>query len=321
MSSAQVFKIYIWLVDTISSGHLSKADIDRRWAHSAVNEFGETEFPVRKFHRYKDDILLLFGIDIKCNRRKNFYYIDGENDSQLWGDMRRYIVSAFSFQATLDEAEGVEESMLFEPIPSGTQYLTSIMRAIRARKQLLITYHSFDRNSDYDMFFSPYCLRVFKQRWYVVGQASTHPGETRVYALDRVVDLHTLDNDFVIPKDFTPQSFFANYYGVFRNAEPCLLRIETTQRAALFLRTLPLHHSQRELPETEAQTYATMPDSVLFEYFIAPTFDFIQQLRTFGAELRVLAPLKLAKQMQADAQALLERYNSLPEGTSTVAGE
>ena len=209
----------------------------------------------------------------------------------------------------------MQESMLFEPIPSGTQYLTTIMRAIRARKQLLITYHSFDRNSDYDMFFSPYCLRVFKQRWYVVGNASTHPDETRIYALDRVVDLHVLDNDYVIPKGFTPQSFFANYYGVFRNAEPCLLRIETTERAALFLRTLPLHHSQRELPQQEASVYATMPNSVLFEYFVAPTFDFIQQLRTFGAELRVLAPLSLAAQMEADAEALLARYKTRAESS------
>ena len=315
MSPAQVFKIYIWLVDTIASGHLSKEDIDRRWAHSAINDFGETSFPLRKFHRYKEDILLLFGINIKCNRHKNYYYIDSEDDSQRWGDMRRYIVTAFSFKATLDEAEDMQESMLFEPIPSGTQYLTTIMRAIRARKQLLITYHSFDRNSDYDMFFSPYCLRVFKQRWYVVGNASTHPDETRIYALDRVVDLHVLDNDYVIPKGFTPRSFFANYYGVFRNAEPCLLRIETTERAALFLRTLPLHHSQRELPQEEATVFATMPDSVLFEYFVAPTFDFIQQLRTFGAELRVLAPLSLAAQMEADAEALLARYKTRAESS------
>jgi predicted DNA-binding transcriptional regulator YafY len=50
-------------------------------------------------------------------------------------------------------------------------------------------------------------------------------------------------------------------------------------------------------------------DTVLFEYYVAPTFDFIQQLRTFGAELRVLAPLSLAKQMQEEALKVLSRYN------------
>ena len=309
MSPAQVFKVYIWIVDTIASGHLSKEDIDRRWAHSAINEYGESSFPTRKFHRYKEDILTLFGIDIRCNRKANYYYIEGENDVQALGSMRQYVMSAFTFKAALDEAEDVQESLLFEPIPSGTQYLTTIMRAIRARKQLLVTYHSFDRNSDYDTFLSPYCLRVFKQRWYVVGEASTHPQEIRVYALDRIVDLHVLDNDFVIPQGFSPKSFFADYYGVFRNVDPCLLRIEVTQRAAKYLRTLPLHSSQRELTKIESATYSREPDQIVFEYFVAPTFDFIQQLRTFGAELRVLAPLSLAKQMQQDAEQLLARYN------------
>jgi len=310
MAPAQVFKIYIWLVDTISSGHLSKEDIDRRWAHSAINVYGEPFFPVRKFHRYKDDILTLFGINIKCNRKLNYYYIDCDDDIQSWGDMRRYIVSAFSFKATLDEADGLEDSILFESIPAGTQYLTTLMRAIRSRKQLLVTYHSFDRDTDSDMFFSPYCLRVFKQRWYVVGEASTHPGETRVYALDRIVDLHMLDSDFAIPRDFSPRKFFADYYGVFTNATPCLLRIEVLPRAAKFLRTLPLHHSQRELTPEQAQPLRTCEEGVVFEYFVAPTYDFVQQLRTFGAELRVLAPLNLAQQMQQEALDVLNRYNA-----------
>ena len=79
MSPAQVFKVYIWLVDTISSGHLSKDDIDRRWAHSAINEYGEPDFPTRKFHRYKEDIYHLFGIVIRCNRRKGYYYMKSAN--------------------------------------------------------------------------------------------------------------------------------------------------------------------------------------------------------------------------------------------------
>lgn len=309
MSPAQVFKIYIWLVDTITSGHLSKEDIDRRWAHSAVNEYGEPDFPTRKFHRYKEDIYTLFGINIKCNRRLGYYYIDEGEDTKQWGGMRQYITTAFSMKATMDESEGLDNAILFESIPEGAKFLTTIMRAIHARKQLLVTYHSYDRNTDYDMFFSPYCLRVFKQRWYMVGEASTHPGETRIYALDRIIDLHALDNDFYVPANFNPQTFFKNYYGVFLNAAPCLLRIEVTPHAALFLRSLPLHHSQRELTPAEAEAYSQNKDNVVMEYFVAPTFDFIQQLRTFGAELRVLAPLSLAKQMKRDAEELLARYS------------
>lgn len=309
MSPALVFKVYIWIIDTIASGNLTKEDIDRRWAHSSINEYGEQVFPTRKFHRYKEDIFTLFGIHIRCNRTTGRYFIDSDGEQISWGDARRYITSAFSFQAALDESKGLDGHILFEPIPGGTQYLSTIMRAIRVRKQLFITYHSYDRDSDYDMFFSPYCLKMFKQRWYVVGEASTHPDEIRIYALDRIVGMHMLDSEYSIPQGFSPDAFFDSYYGVFRNADPCQLLIEVTPRAALFLRSLPLHHSQRELTRIEAATYNAMPDMIVFEYHVAPTYDFIQQLRTFGSELRVLVPLSLAKQMQDEAIRLLARYN------------
>lgn len=310
MAPTHVFKTYVWLVDTIASGHLTKRDIDRRWARSNVNIFGETEFPLRKFHRYKEDIQALFGIEIHCNRKTNHYYISDAKDQKELNSMRRWIITALHMQATMDEAEDMEDSILFEEIPGGTQYLTTIMRSIREKKQLLITYHNFDRDNDYDMFFSPYCLKVFKQRWYIVGEASTHPQEIRVYALDRIRDVHALDTDFEVPESFSPKQFFASYYGVFRSEQPCLIRIAVTPRAANFLRTLPLHTSQHELKEKEASQFAHEQGQVLFDFYVAPTFDFIQQLRTFGAELRVLAPLSLAEKMVEDAKQTLAAYQS-----------
>ena len=78
MSPAQVFKVYIWLVDTISSGRLTKEDIDRRWSHSSINVYGEPFFPTRKFHRYKEEILTLFGINIRCNRKSDGILCHGD---------------------------------------------------------------------------------------------------------------------------------------------------------------------------------------------------------------------------------------------------
>ena len=308
MAPTQVFKTYIWLVDTIASGHLTKKDIDRRWSRSSVNVYGEMEFPLRKFHRYKEDILSLFGIEIRCNRKLNYYYIADEEDRTELATMRRWIVTALNMQATMDEAKDIEDRILFEEIPGGTQYLTIIMRNIREKKQLLVTYHNFDRDTDYDMFFSPYCLKVFKQRWYVVGEASTHPGEIRIYALDRIRDIHALDTDFVVPQSFSPKQFFAAYYGVFRSELPCLVRIEVAPRAAMFLRSLPLHSSQCELQAEQAATYVHATDNVVFEYYIAPTYDFIQQLRTFGSELRVLSPNSLTEKMVDEARKTLAVY-------------
>ena len=112
MAPTQVFKTYIWLVDTIASGYLTKKDIDRRWSRSNVNVYGETEFPLRKFHRYKEDIYSLFGIEIRCNRKTNHYYISDEDDHTQMNAMRRWVVTALNLQATMDEAEDIEDNLI-----------------------------------------------------------------------------------------------------------------------------------------------------------------------------------------------------------------
>ena len=69
-----------------------------------------------------------------------------------------------------------------------------------------------------------------------------------------------------------------------------------------YLRTLPLHHSQRELVTTESYTD--------FSFDIRPTADFIGELLSHGEGLEVLEPLGLRQQLQQQVETMLRRYNS-----------
>ena len=49
---ANLYGQYVWLIDTIrSAGRITKAEIDRRWAKSSLNEKHEDTYPLRSFHR------------------------------------------------------------------------------------------------------------------------------------------------------------------------------------------------------------------------------------------------------------------------------
>ena len=64
--AASQYNRYIWLVETIRrAGHISRADIDRKWADSRYNDNKESALPERTFFRYRNAIEELFGIDIK----------------------------------------------------------------------------------------------------------------------------------------------------------------------------------------------------------------------------------------------------------------
>ena len=298
MAAHQV-NVYFWLMDIIASGRLTREDINRRWAHCRYNDNGESEFPERKFHRYKEDIQEIFDIDIRCNRAYNYYYIDNKDDIS-GGFTRKWLLNAMAVHSMMDQAQDMNECILYEDIPEGTQYLSLIIDAIKQRHQLSFTYHSFNRQEQYELTLAPYCLKVFKQRWYVAGCPSTHPNEIRIYALDRVKDMRPTDLAYTYPKTFNAKEFFAPYYGVFRNAEPVKVIIEANPTSTQFLRLLPIHESQKELRQFHGNTF--------FEYYIAPTLDFIQELRTHGTDIRVREPEELVAIFREEAQKAYEMY-------------
>ncbi|MBO5818053.1 MAG: WYL domain-containing protein [Paludibacteraceae bacterium] len=306
MAAHQV-NVYLWLMDAIASGHLTRKDIDRRWSRCRYNDDHEDEFPERRFHRYRHELEEIFDIEIRCNRaRGGVYYI--ENKEDIGGDLgRKWLLNAMSVHSMLDQAKDISENILYEDIPQGTQYLTTIVDAIRTRTQLLVTYHNYERNETYDFMLAPYCLKAFKQRWYVAGCPSTHPNEKRVYALDRIQNIEYTESNFKYPKDFNAQDFFAPYYGVFRNEQPTKVVIEANSKSTQFLRLLPLHPSQKEVQ--------TIGDKTIFEYFIAPTFDFIQELRTHGSDIRIIAPDVLVNKFKEEAQKAYLMYCQQEEST------
>ena len=298
MAAHQV-NVYLWLIDTIASGNLTRDDINRRWAHCRYNDNHEMEFPERKFHRYKEEIQEIFDVDIRCSKsRGNVYYIENKDD--ISGGTRQWFLNAMAVHSMMDQAKDITDCVLYEDIPEGTQYLSLIVDAIRHRTQLQLTYHSFNRQEQYELTLSPYCLKVFKQRWYVAGCPSTHPNETRIYALDRVQMMRPTNQTFTYPKKFDAKTFFAPYYGVFRNATPTKVIIEANPQSAQFLRLLPLHDSQKELRQFHGNTF--------FEYYIAPTLDFIQELRTHGTDIRVREPEELVAIFREEAQKAYEMY-------------
>lgn len=298
MAAHQV-NVYFWLIDTIASGNLTRDDINRRWAHCRYNDNHEEEFPERKFHRYKEEIQEIFDVDIRCSKsRGNVYYIENKDD--ISGGTRQWFLNAMAVHSMMDQAKDITDCVLYEDIPEGTQYLSLIVDAIRHRTQLQLTYHSFNRQEQYELTLAPYCLKVFKQRWYVAGCPSTHPNETRIYALDRVQTMRPTDQNFIYPKKFDAKTFFAPYYGVFRNATPTKVIIEATPASTQFLRLLPLHDSQKELRQFHGNTF--------FEYYIAPTLDFIQELRTHGTDIRVREPEELVAIFRNEAQKAYEMY-------------
>lgn len=301
----KLFQRLIWLVDTIySAGRITREEIDRRWQTSAYNDSHATEYGERNFHRHREAIMEMFGIEIVCDHSSREYSLLSLGDLDGAG-VRAWLIDTFAINNTVNLAGDMKDRIIFERIPEGTRYLSSIVSAMKEEHMLLLSYQGFNRPEPHSFLVAPYCLKVFKQRWYMVGKPVDHPeeAEPRVYALDRVKNIEISSELYKMPKDFRASKFFEAQFGVDRRiTEAEKIRVRVSASTANYIRTLPVHASQFELERNA--------DYSVFGFYVAPTYDFIQELRKHGSELEVLEPAHLRDEFALESDRLNKLYSA-----------
>lgn len=203
------FDRYVWLLNVINDyGPISFKEISRRWAVSQVNTYGESYLPERTFHNHRVAIQETFGIEIKCDRSQGYFLA---NRSELQGDgVREWLISSLSLNNLLNECRDMRDCILFEKIPSSQKWLTTIVSSMRDRKAIMITYQSFWKDKTFTFTAYPYCLKLFKQRWYMLA-ASDGADDLRIYSLDeRMTNVEVTDEYYEISSDFDAEEYFGS---------------------------------------------------------------------------------------------------------------
>ncbi|GAB6120591.1 helix-turn-helix transcriptional regulator [Dysgonomonas termitidis] len=282
-STSNLFNRYVWLVDIIyRRGKITFEEINELWQKSSLNLDSE-DFPLRTFHNHRGAIEQMFDIIIECDKRDGYkYYIENTGDMER-GGVRSWLLNTFAVNNLINESHKLKQRILFEKIPSGQKYLTPIIEAMRDSLSLEVTYQNFWSDSSYTFEIEPYCIKVFKQRWYVMAYSS-YKEQILIYALDRIKNISITNNPFRLPEDFDGELFFADSFGIIADDEiPAeTVKIKVYKKQDCYIRTLPLHHSQKEEENT--------PEYTIFSYYIKPTYDFRQELLSHGADIEVLAP-------------------------------
>ena len=130
-AQSKLFQRLIWLVDTIySAGHITREEIDRRWISSRYNDDKEDEYGERNFHRHRETISEIFGIDIVCNRTTKEYSIEGLDAANGKG-IRAWLMNTFAINNVVNLTGGLQDRIIFEQIPEGARFLSTIVNAVR----------------------------------------------------------------------------------------------------------------------------------------------------------------------------------------------
>ena len=297
------FDRYVWLINVVDRhGYITKKEIDDLWYQSPLNEKRDKELPERTFHNHREAILDTFGIEIKCDRSLGYYIA---NSDDLEGDgIRQWLLNSLSMSNLLNESKDMRDRILFEKIPSSQRWLSVLVNAMRDGKVIEMTYQSFWRDEPNTYKAQPYCLKLFKQRWYMLAQ-SEGKDEPRVYALDeRMIDVKTTDKDFKLPAKFDAVKYFSEYFGIIVGTdwEPQEIKIKVANDQVKYFDSLPLHDSQRKEAKESNEKFT------VYRYHLAPTFDFKQELLSHGPAVQVLAPEAFRLEVMDDVAAMAKNY-------------
>ena len=303
MSTAGLINRYVWFVTTIySRGPISLEEIQHRYE----SHFGRgEELSERQFHRYTDAVEELFDIEIKYSRTQRGYVVaDREGIDNM--AMRKWLIQTFSVNNILHESQDLKNRILLEYVPSGQQHLTTIVDAMRESVSLSMTYQSFWMDEPATFEVEPYCVKLFEQRWYMLGKSEGYD-DLRIYALDRIKALEPTERKFKLPKKFDAAKFFEDYYGIIISDDDydvCPVALQVDAQQSNYLRTLPLHHTQVEVECNEKYS--------IFECRLCPTFDFRQKLLSMGGSIEVIAPQELVYQFNSLGHEIAQA-NMLPQ--------
>ena len=306
----ELFNRYVWLIDMLQRyGRLTRREIDDLWLRSEYS--GGKPMARRTFMNYRQAIQEMFDVNIECDPSTYEYYIEDPEALQGSG-ARVWALNTLAVNSLLDESQELRERIVLENIPSGQQFLRIVFEAMRENRLMSLSYRSFRRVTASHSLVAPYFVRLFRQRWYVVG-LSVEEHKIKTYALDRVTSLELSDRTFVYPEGFEPTDYFKDCFGITygeRPAEEVVLRVPALQ--ANYLRTLPLHESQVESERSDSHS--------IFRYRVKITPDLVQEIYALGFwQAEVLAPRSLREAVAARLAESLSHYGSsgtTPGGSS-----
>lgn len=302
MKTYAIFQEYVWLVNTIhQAGRISFEDINKRWISTEMS--GGVEMSRSTFNRHRDDILDVFGIIIECDKKDGFrYYID--NAEVLDEDsIQNWMLSTISVNSILAESKSVHDRIILESIPSNGEFLYRFIDAMKRSVRIKVTYRKYGKETTTVTTVDPYFVKLIKKRWYGIVKFPEEDGYFFIIAFDRIVDLALTSEKFKYRKDFDPQGFFKDSYGIVCKKDVPVQRVvfRAYDDQMYYYRDLPLHHSQKELQSTDTYTD--------FEVTLRPTEDFYSPLLSRGPYIKVLEPKWLAdeiKKMLSSAAKLYE---------------
>jgi predicted DNA-binding transcriptional regulator YafY len=232
----------------------------------------------------------------------HWYEIEEDADEQtpLLFSFLEHSRLADAFKSELNDEKSIGQIIYPDiPMTRGLDLIPKLIPAIKARKQVKFDYHKFNGDES-SRKVSPYYLKQFRKRWYLIAKDSKDHS-IKSFGLERMDKVEMTKTSFKLSKKEDPKAMFENVIGLFETERiPEKVLIWSEPYNANYIRTLPLHRSQKEIGERD--------NGFVFELTVVPNFEFYQEILRMSDRVKILGPESVREAMAATLDGIRRYY-------------
>lgn len=254
-------------------------------------------YTLRTLQRDIRTIEAVFGMEID-NVKGEGYRIVGWDP--VYTDRFKELLSEFEILSTFGSDSGTRDYIIPEQRKMTFSVdIQKVLRSIKQRRKVRFSY-SLPRlgGKEAEYLAEPYFLKQSQNRWYLVAMVE---GILKCFELGRFVSFKVLDEEFSRDESVQAENLFRDCFGIWDDPKMSVegIRLRFSPLDGRFIKTLPIHSSQKIVAETNEYVEVTLRLKI--------TNDFVMALLSRSSSIEILAPQSLKDRMNAIWTVALER--------------
>lgn len=252
----------------------------------------------RTIQRDMEAIKSLFGMEIKHKKDEGYYIAERDQFSE---EQYEELLANFDILTAINAESGLKRYVLAEHHrPIGSVNLPLFMDAIKNNYCIEFEY-TLVRHDDevVTKVVAPHYLKESQQRWYLLAKEGE---KLKIFGIDRISNLKPLeDHTFIRDESIDVDSLFRDSFGIWNQEDIPVENVILSYDAldGKFLKSVPLHHSQTTLVDTD--------DEFRIKVRLRVTNDFVMELLSRSRSLTVIEPQSLRERIYKIYNEALKR--------------
>ncbi|MEQ9302445.1 MAG: WYL domain-containing protein, partial [Marinoscillum sp.] len=185
----------------------------------------------------------------------------------------------------------------------GMEYFGSLFNAILYKKTLRVAYKSFKADATQTHTISPYYLKQFNNRWFLLCQNASYSGLSNL-SLDRIEDISESKEPYIPNNDYNFFEYFEDMIGVTKPPDASVVSVclwfSVSQTP--YIKTKPIHGTQHQTFHDDGSSTVTVE--------VLPNYELEQLILSYGENCKVLEPERLKKTIKDRLNKSLKVYHT-----------